>query len=296
MVWKSIIYLAAAALVSTACHSGNVRLTESPTVSAVKSPEPLVSTTSTPVLSDAPVFQVPSTLTPSQSVIGDTFLDAMNQIELDRAIHDLKKMTGEEPLCLDGSCHTIQSRETGSEGLGWVKEYIYRELVALGYAVEYDDWSQGEFSDQNIIAGKPGTVYPGEKIYFVAHIDGIHPNLLSARPAADDNASGVVGLLEMARILRNYDLERTIILFFSTGEEQGTLGVRNYLDHLSAEQLDAIKYVVDVDVIGYDANKDHLMELWHGDDPSSFELVVHMSDVIRDHQINLTPVFVVGCG
>lgn len=63
------------------------------------------------------------------------------------------------------------------------------------------------------------------EIYFVAHMDGVADS-----PAADDDASGVVSLLELARILRNRAIRNTVVLVFSTGEEQGALGVDSYID------------------------------------------------------------------
>lgn len=51
-------------------------------------------------------------------------------------------------------------------------------------------------------------------------------------PAADDNASGVVDLLEAARVLSKYSFDRTLVFFFSTGEEEGALGVKSYLNDI----------------------------------------------------------------
>jgi hypothetical protein len=238
----------------------------------------------------------PEIATATEISATDFSLEMIEKINLENALKEIKQLTGEEPVCLQGTCYTINSRETGSVGLGWAKSYVYSELVDFGYSVEYHEWSRGGYSDQNIIARKPGLIHPDEQIYFVAHLDGVGSSLFSKRPAANDNASGVVDLLQLAQIISNYSFSRTLVLLFSTGEEQGTLGVDSYLAQLSPEEISAIKYVVNVDSVGYDANQDHVMELWYGDHSPSFDLVTRMSEMIDDYQLNLSSVLVVGCG
>jgi hypothetical protein len=226
----------------------------------------------------------------------DVEWEMLRQVNKDRALTDLRKLTGEEPICNDNGCYTISNRLTGSEGLQWVKKYINDELVKLGYSVELLNWSHSGYSDQNLIVTKLGVSIPDEEVYFVAHMDGVKKGLGKHFPAADDDASGVVDILELARVLSRHSFSRTIVLFFSTGEEQGTLGVKSYVSQLSPKELSSIKFVVDVDMVGYDANGDAVMELWHGDHSPSLALTQVMSETIKVYQINLAPSFVVGCG
>lgn len=214
----------------------------------------------------------------------------LEQVNIERALSDLKKLTGETPLCIDNRCTTIVDRETGNEGLDWAKVYVFKELVDLGYSVEYRDWSHSGFADQNIKATKPGVLHPEEEVYFVAHLDGI-----KSGPAAVDNASGVVDLLEMARVLSKYTFSRTVVLFFSTGEEHGVLGARSYVDQISPEGLRAIKFVVNVDMIGYDADRDRVMQLWAGDHPPSLAFAQSLSDLITQYHLDLIPRTISGC-
>jgi len=225
----------------------------------------------------------------------DIVLEMLGQVNQDRALTDLRRITGEEPICTDDGCYTITNRLTGSEGLQWAKDYIYKELVSLGYSVELNDWSRSGYSDQNLIARKLGMVSPDEEIYFVAHMDGVYPGRGERYPAADDNASGVVNILELARVLSSYSFDRTVVLLFSTGEEQGALGVYSYVDQLSPGELSAIKYVVNVDMVSYDANLDGVMELWSGDHPPSLVLTQMMREIIQVYQLNLMPSLVSGC-
>jgi hypothetical protein len=226
----------------------------------------------------------------------DVVREMLGNVNKDRAVRDLRRLTGEEQICIGSECHTIANRLTGSQGLHWVKDYIYQELVRLGYSVEFQDWSSSGYVDQNIIARKPGRFSPDETIYLVAHLDGIGSDGEDRFPAADDDGSGAVDLLEMARVLSTYSFSRTIVLFFSTGEEEGTLGAQSYLNQITPEELSSIKYVIDVDMVGYDGNNDAGMELWHGGQPSSMAVTEIMSNTIAAYQIGLKPAFVTGCG
>ena len=213
----------------------------------------------------------------------------IGQVDQQKALSDLRKLTGEEQVCLDHGCYTISNRPTGSVGLQWAKDYVYEQLAEMGYKVQVQDWSYGGYADQNLIIRKPGSLQPENEIYFVAHLDGV-----SNAPAADDNGSGVVDLLQIARIIKNRSFHNTLVLLFSTGEEQGALGVHYYVNQLTQEQLQAISYVVDVDMIGYDSNNDGVMELWNGEQPLDF--VNLLGEIITAYQLDLNAQVVSDCG
>jgi hypothetical protein len=224
----------------------------------------------------------------------ETISEMLAEVDRDRAEDDLRRLTGAEPLCISAGCYTITHRLTGSEELGWAMDYLYENLVALDYTVEFRDWSRSGYADRNLIATKTGVLTPTEEIYLVAHVDGVRP-FEAPYPAAEDNASGVVNGLELARVLSNRSFGRTIVLFFSTGEEQGAQGVRDYLSSLSPAELAAIKYVINRDMTGYDGDGDGLMNLAHGDHPPSLALAQVMSETIEAYHLNLDQRLAVGC-
>jgi hypothetical protein len=236
--------------------------------------------------------------TPSNSATitsdSDMISRMLQQVDRDRASSDLRQLTGETPLCMAGSCYSITNRLTGSEGLAWAMDSLYEKLVGLGYAVEFQDWSRSGYADRNLIAKKTGVLTPTEEIYLVAHVDGVR-NSDERYPAADDNASSVVNGLELARVFSSHQFGRTIVLFFSTGEEQGTLGASQYLEELSPSDLSAIKYVINRDATGYDANGDGVMDLAHGGDPPSQALAQVMSDTMDIYGLDLDQRMIVGC-
>ena len=90
----------------------------------------------------------------------------------------------------------------------------------------------------NVIGILPGAdpQFAAEHLLIGAHYDhlGIRPNGTtdSIYNGADDDASGVVAILEIARILKEGEpLKRTVIFAAWTGEETGLLGARWYSDH-----------------------------------------------------------------
>ncbi len=216
--------------------------------------------------------------------------EMIDQVSQERLLADLRRFTGEEPMCLSsGSCSTILGRETGTQDLQWVKNYVYETLLDLNYSVEVLNWYYDEgHHDQNILAHKRGLLYPNQEIYFIAHLDGTLIN----NPAADDDGSGSVALLELARILAHRTLSYSVTLFFSTGEEHGSLGSHEFVAHFH-DRLANIKYLVSVEMVSYDSNNDGWMELWSGD--ANIEFQQTLSEVISAYPIDLVPQILPGC-
>jgi len=88
-----------------------------------------------------------------------------------------------------------------------------------------------------------GNKYPDEKILVIAHRDSANT------PGANDNASGLAALLELARVLPQHKPARTIELVAMGAEEElGSLGSYNYC-RFHKEELKNIKAVITVDMI-----------------------------------------------
>lgn len=62
------------------------------------------------------------------------------------------------------------------------------------------------------------------------HITILYRNHLQHAPRADDNASGVAVLLEVARILKDVELTRGVCFACFGGEEQGLFGSKKCAD------------------------------------------------------------------
>lgn len=108
----------------------------------------------------------------------------------------------------------------------------------------------------NVLAFKRGTKYPNEYVVCGAHYDSyvitegdFNPDTLVS-PGADDNASGVAGILSAARILSNYSFERSIVFANWNAEEFGLCGSYQYAKQCRNDSLDIVAYF-NLDMTGY---------------------------------------------
>ena len=106
----------------------------------------------------------------------------------------------------------------------------------------------------NILAIKWGTKAPEEYVICGAHYDswnsdGADPDTIRS-PGADDNASGVAGILETARLLSNYTFDRTLIFANWCAEEIGLIGSAAYAADCAEARMDIVGYF-NLDMIGY---------------------------------------------
>jgi PKD repeat protein len=107
-------------------------------------------------------------------------------------------------------------------------------------------------SSGNVIAVQKGTVSPDEYIVCGAHYDSWswYPITQYNCPGADDNASGTAGIMEIARILSQYESERSIIYCCFSAEEFGLWGSNAYASFCKQEKMNILGYF-NLDMIGY---------------------------------------------
>ena len=115
-------------------------------------------------------------------------------------------------------------RITGTSAARQAALYIGSQLKNLGYSVTFQTfplWLRGtHVQGMNIIAALPGE--SPESVAFLAHYD----SQFTSHQAAEDNASGVGVLLELARALRLAPHRQGIILVATDAGEWGMIGGR----------------------------------------------------------------------
>ncbi|MBN2171193.1 MAG: M20/M25/M40 family metallo-hydrolase [Candidatus Krumholzibacteriota bacterium] len=106
----------------------------------------------------------------------------------------------------------------------------------------------------------PGRGRPGSEVIVGAHWDAVaYPESFydstSRAPGADDNASGVAALIELARLLKHRPTEHTVRVVFLAAEEIGHQGAYHLRDRvLEAPGADSLVCFVCVDMLGYEAD------------------------------------------
>ena len=115
-------------------------------------------------------------------------------------------------------------------------------LDGFGLEVEFHTFSVGPFTGFNVVATQAGTTYPDAQYIVGAHYDS------AENPGADDDASGVAGLLEIARVLSQYETDFTVKYIAFDFEEWGLLGSSAYVeDHID----DDIRGMIQLDMIAH---------------------------------------------
>ncbi|MEH1854377.1 MAG: M28 family peptidase [Nostoc sp.] len=120
------------------------------------------------------------------------------------------------------------------------RTYITTELKKLGWKPKLEKFSDGV----NIFAERPGTNKATKAILVAAHYDTV-----ASSPGADDNASGVAVVLEIARLLGSRPTPRTLQLAFFDQEEAGLLGSQAFVSKKA--RLQNLGGAIVMDMVGY---------------------------------------------
>ncbi len=130
------------------------------------------------------------------------------------------------------------------------QQWISQEFTNLGLVVETMDFTMpGGPASDNVIATLTGTKYPDQYVVIGGHYDSINRNSSNA-PGADDNASGTAAVLEIARILSEQELDRSIIFCAFSGEEYGLYGSAAFAQRCANQGMNILGYF-NLDMIGY---------------------------------------------
>lgn len=148
--------------------------------------------------------------------------------------------------------HTIGERNyVKYKNLQETADYIKQEFLNYGYKnIEEQTYLLEDKPFRNIAAVKEGKNQKDEIIIICAHYDSV-----VGSPGADDNASGVAGLLELARLFIGEDNNKTIKFIGLTNEEPPffmteDMGSFRYAKE-SKEKGEKIKHVLCLESIGY---------------------------------------------
>ncbi len=140
----------------------------------------------------------------------------------------------------------IRHYSAGLAHLNAVRDSIENRFKSANLKTDRQDFSYSTFPlGQNILGRKAGL--KDEAITYVvdAHYDGV-----SNGPAADDNGSGVAGMLEALRILANYNFEHTLSFIGFDYEESGLVGSTRYVQN-GIRSYEDIQGVLNFEMIGY---------------------------------------------
>lgn len=136
------------------------------------------------------------------------------------------------------------------EALAAAEAYIHKTLEDAGYAVNIQSFTSRGLTVNNLEAVLPGHGAADEIIVIGAHYDSV-----AGSPGANDNASGVAALLELARLLAGTTLPRTVRFVAFANEEApffygDEMGSNRYAARARA-QGERIEAMLSLETIGY---------------------------------------------
>jgi len=185
--------------------------------------------TAWPMLSSVPAVPPPAPLVAARAPTWNPVIQQLvDQVEWDPIIAQLTfvSLFGER-LC---SRKVINTLESYLKGYGYAPERQRIDCNAYEYSY-------------NLTAIHPGIISPDSLVVVCAHQDAFGPG-------ADDNASGVAALLQLARLLAGHQFRYTICYLFCAREETGLVGSAAFADSAAAAGIPIVA-ALNCDMLGY---------------------------------------------
>lgn len=126
-----------------------------------------------------------------------------------------------------------------------VAQYIQEEFLKFGLEVKEDFFQWEGRSYKNIVAEKKGKASPDAVFILGAHYDTVQGS-----PGADDNASAIAVLLEVARNIQNIPLNSTLKLIAFSLEENGYVGSTHYAEKVKKEG-EKVHGMISLEMVGF---------------------------------------------
>jgi len=194
--------------------------------------------------------------------------------QLDPRIYEIAKAPSPERIEADirklagfGTRNTLSDTTSETRGIGAARRWIKAEFdkisaacggcleVSYQYALAEGDERRRIKDDTwivNVIAIQRGTVHPNRYVIMSGDIDSRASSSTDATtdaPGANDNASGMAGAIEAARVLTQYEFPSSIVYAGLSGEEQGLYGGR-FMAEMAKEEGWDIVGILNNDMIG----------------------------------------------
>jgi len=141
------------------------------------------------------------------------------------------------------------------------KEFKKFSLETISNNSYFQEWSEtinGEIIHLKNVMGKIegyDKKFKNDYVIIGAHYDHLPAKDGVIYPGADDNASGIALMLELAKFYSNHKTARTLIFIAFDGEEDGRIGSKYFLKTLEKNDLKKINAMINIDSVGRLNNK-----------------------------------------
>ncbi len=198
-----------------------------------------------------------------------------------------------EKLVSFGTRNTLSDPTTPGRGVGAARQWILEQLQSYNPKLQvrfekYRVKKQGQriFKDidlYNVVAVLPGKTMPDTQVWITGHYDSLNlgtpptppagtaasdnplsvtqnmtpadfeKNAALPAPGACDDGSGTAAVMELARVMSQYDFDKTLVFVAFAGEEQGLVGSTLQATKSKKENV-AIEALLNNDIIGTDTS------------------------------------------
>ncbi|HSM63876.1 MAG TPA: M28 family metallopeptidase, partial [Gillisia sp.] len=197
-----------------------------------------------------------------------------NSQQTDSRIYEIIENVSSERLESDirtlagfGTRNTFSDTVSNTRGIGAARRWIKSEFDKVSANCEnclevfyQKDFVTPEDGNRipkeawvvNVVAIQKGTKYPNRYIIMSGDIDSRNSdtmNFTDDAPGANDNASGMAGTIEAARVLSDYKFENSIVYVGLSGEEQGLFGGKGLAEYAKKNNWEIIG-ILNNDMIG----------------------------------------------
>lgn len=166
-----------------------------------------------------------------------------------------------------GTRHTLSDTLSETRGIGAARRWIKSQFETISnecsnclevfYQKNYFTPEDGDRIVKpvwinNVVAIQRGKTHPNRFIIMSGDIDSRisdPTNYKDDSPGANDNASGMAGTIEAARVLSNYTFENSIVYVGLAGEEQGLFGGKGLAKYVNTQGWEIIG-ILNNDMIG----------------------------------------------
>ena len=188
--------------------------------------------------------------------------EMLAEISADSLKSHIAKMVG------FGTRHSLSDTVSPTTGIGAARRWVaskflqYRKQSGANMRVELDSFVVNPGVSQrvpytvtmkNVVATIKGSDPADNRVILISgHLDSRNSDALdsiNAAPGANDDASGVAVVLELARVMSGRSFPCTLIFMAVQGEEQGLLGARHMAEKLKAQNIHLIA-MLNNDIVG----------------------------------------------
>lgn len=199
------------------------------------------------------------------------------EIEIDTQflMDRLNELSGAKPFSLNGQMETIKERRN-YKNRDLTRKFLSQEYEKLGFNVSEVTYRRNA---ANFIAEKPGQ-NPHKILILSSHIDSV------GNAGANDDGSGTISLLAVAKALSEYNFEYTIRVLGFDQEEIGLVGSKYYVRSLKNKE--EIVGNIHLEMMATNGRKDGAFHVIDCDIKNSLFLSQSIIGAIEHYKIPLT--------